>query len=307
MKTLQKLGDIEVEANNLVDGRKFMLDALSLAQAKGIDNLVKRGLIDLGNTFLAETKYAQAEDYFQQSLKLSLQQKDARNSARARLSLASLAERQGNSDQVITYIEQALPFYQQGGYRKQMLQALALYGRAKVQKGEYDDAAKAFQQELEVAQQFDDQAQAGLAHEDLGLLLLKRSQYTQALPHFEETYKIAKSLGTIKNINLSLIDRANAFWRLGRYDDARAALAEAAPVATRDNAPELLSATYCMSLARLELTQRHFPEAVRNSQKAFTLAGTQLKRTAIMATFTGGLAQVLSGSASGGSPRASRS
>ena len=300
VKTLQKLGDIEVETNNLIDGRKYMLDALSLAQAKAIDNLVKRGLIDLGNTFLAETKYAQAEDYFQQSLKLSLQQKDARNSARARLSLASLAERQANSDQVVNYLEQALPFYQQGGYRKEMLQALALYGRAKVQKGEYDTAAKAFQQELEVAQQFGDQAQTGLAHEDLGLLLLKRSQHTQALPHFEETYKIAKSLGTIKNINLSLIDRANAFWHLGRYEEARMALEEAAPVATRDDAPKLLSATYFITLARIELTQRIFPDAVRNSQKAFILAGTQLKRTAIMATFTGGLAQVLSGSASGG-------
>jgi tetratricopeptide (TPR) repeat protein len=299
VRTLQKLGDVEVDANNLPEARKYMIDAITLAQAKSIDNLVKRGFVDLGNTFLAEAKYPEAEQNYQQSLKLSLQQKDPRNSARARLSLASLAERQSKSDQAIAYVEQALPFYQAGGYRKEMLQALSLYGRAKAQKGEYDTAGQAFEQELQLAQQFDDQAQAGLAHNDLGLLMLKRGRHVEALQHLAETYKIAQSLGTKKNVIASLIDRANALWHLGRYEEARAALNEAAPVATREDAAKNLSAVYFMTLARMALTERHFPEAISDSQRALTLAGTQLKRTYLLATFTTGLAQVLSGSPSG--------
>ena len=279
-KTLQKLGDVEIDANNLPEGRKYMLDGIALAQAKGIDNLVKRGLVDLGNTFLVDARNPEAEDYFQQSLKLSVAQKDARNAARARLSLASLADQQGNSDQVVTYVEQALPFYQQGGYRKEMLQALSLLGRAKVQKGEYEVAQQAFEQGLQVAQVLDDQALEGQAHESLGLLLLRRCRHPEAIQHFDESYKIAKSLGTKKSLIFSLIDRANALWHLGRYDEARLALEEAAPI------------------ARIAFTQRHFPEAIVNSQRAFDLA-TQLKRPAILATFTGGLAQVFSGSATG--------
>jgi serine/threonine protein kinase/Tfp pilus assembly protein PilF len=296
-KTLQKLGDVEIEANNL-EGRQYMLDAIALAQAKGIDNLVKRGLVDLGNTFLVEAKYAEAEDYFQQSLNLSLQQKDARNAARARLSLASVAERRGESERAVAYVEQALPFYQQGGYRKEMLQAFALLGRAKFQKGEYEVAGHAFEQGLQVAKLLGDQSSEALAHSDLGLVLLRRCRHPEAIQHFEESYKIAKSLGTKKNITGSLIDRASPLWHLGRYEEARQILEEAAPMAAPDDAAKNLSAVYYLTVARMALSQRHFPEAFAASERAFGLA-PQLKRVAIMATLTGGLAQVFSGSSTG--------
>ena len=296
-KTLQKLGDVEIEANN-PEGRKYMLDAIALAQAKGIDNLVKRGLVDLGNTFLLETKYVEAENYFQQSLKLSVDQKDARNSARARLALASVSERRGESERAVAYVEQALPFYQQGGYRKEMLQAFALLGRAKFQKGEYEVAGRAFEQGLQVAKLLGDQSSEALAHSDLGLVLLRRCRHPQAIQHFEESYKIAQSLGTKTNITGSLIDRASPLWHLGRYEEARQALAEAAPSATSDDAPRNLSAVYYLTLARMAFSQRNFPEAIANSKRAFDLA-PQLKRVAILATFTGGLAQVFSGSSTG--------
>jgi serine/threonine protein kinase/Tfp pilus assembly protein PilF len=299
VKTLQKLGNVEVDANNLPEARKHMLDAIALAQATGIDNLLKHGLVDLGNTFLAEGKYGEAEKYVQQSLELSLQQKDLPNSARARLVLASLAERQGNSDQVIRYVEQALPFYQQGGYRKELLQALALFGRAKVQKGEYEAAEQAFEQELKVSQQFGDQAQASLAHQDIGLVFARQGNYPEALSHAEEFYKIAKSLGAQKNIGLSLVDRAGALWRLGRYDEARAALSEASPIVEHPNAAPNLSASYHLAIARGALSERKFPEAITESRQSLMLAGTQLKRTAIAATFTEGLAQALSGNSAG--------
>jgi serine/threonine protein kinase/Tfp pilus assembly protein PilF len=294
-KTIQKLGDVEIEANNLPEGRKHMLDAIALARAKGIDNLVKRGLVDLGNTFLVEAKYPEAEDYFQQSLKLSLEQKDQKNAARARLSLASVAERRGNSEQAVTYVEQALPFYQQGGYRKEMLQAFALLGRAKVQKGEYEVAGHAFEQGLQVAKLLGDQSWEAVAHDDLGLVLLRRCRHPEAIQHFEESYKIARSLGTTKNVVGSLINRASPLWHLGRYEEARQVLEEASPMATRDDAAKNLSAVYYLTVARMAFSQRHFPEAIADSKRAFDLA-PQLKRVAIMATLTGELAQVFSGS-----------
>lgn len=299
VKTLQQLGDVEVDAHNLPEARKYMLDAIALAQTKGIDNLMKRGLVDLGNTFLAEAKYAEAEKYVQQSLDLSVAQKDIRNAARARLALASLAERQSNPDQVIGYLEQALPFYKQGGYRKELLQALALFGRAKSQKGEYEAARSAFDQELELSQQHDDHAQAGLAHEDLGLLLIKQGRYPDAVKHFEECYAIANSLGLKKNIASCRIHRANALWRLGRYSEASSALSEASSFAEEAGAPSNVAAIYFLAEARMALSQGKYPEAAAKSQQALVISGTLLKRTAIAANFTDGLALVLSGSSGG--------
>jgi tetratricopeptide (TPR) repeat protein len=78
VKVLQKLGDVEIDANNIAEARRYMLAAIELAQAKGIDNLMKRGLIDLGNTYFASGDYAEAEKYFKQSLDLAQRQKDPR-------------------------------------------------------------------------------------------------------------------------------------------------------------------------------------------------------------------------------------
>ncbi len=117
VKAMLKLGDTIVAEGNADQGRQYMRQATDLSEANGIDNLTKRGLVDLGNTFLVSADYPQAEKYFKESLDLAQKQKDGRNAARALLSLGSLAERRNSSDESAAYIEQALPFYQQGGYR----------------------------------------------------------------------------------------------------------------------------------------------------------------------------------------------
>ena len=152
-----------------------------------------------------------------------------------------------------------------------------------------------FQQQLDLTQQWGDQAQAGLAHQDIGFLLLWQGNYPEALSHFEKNYEIAKSLGLEKNVGFSLNDRANALWRLGRYPEARALLAEAAAIADRPDAAKNLSSSYHLAIARMALSEHLFSEAATQSQQALTLAGSQLKRTAAAATYTLGLAQALSG------------
>ena len=300
VKTLQKLGDVEIDAHNVAEGRRLMLEAITLAQSKGIDNLIKRGFVDLANTYLVEGNYPEAEKYVRQSLDLSLQQKDPRNTARARLALASISDRQGNSAQTVSYIEQALPFYQHGAYRKELLQALALLGRANVQQGQYAAATQAFEKELKLAEQYDDQAQAGIAHEDLGLLLSRQGRHPEAVKQLQQSYEIADKLTLKRHKASSLVNLANAHWRLGHYDEARRALSAASSFAEQADSSPNISVPYYVVRSRIALSERNFPEALSHSQKALTLSGTKLKRLAVIATFTNGLAEAMSGSAGGG-------
>jgi len=295
VKVLQKLGDVEIDANNIAEARRYMLAAIELAQAKGIDNLMKRGLIDLGNTYFASGDYAEAEKYFKQSLDLAQRQKDPRNTARALLALGSLSERRSNPDDMIRFVEQALPFYQQGGYRGQTMQASHLLARAKVQKGDYEAALQGFEQALNLSQQLGDRSSAGLVHLDIGLLFVRQSRYPEALVHIEEGSAIFKSMGLKKNLGLSLTDQANVLWRMGRYDDARATLSEASVIAEPPNAGRNLSSSYYIAMARLALSERQFHEAQVKGQKALDIAADQLMSAAITATFTIGLAQSFSG------------
>ncbi|HEY2975354.1 MAG TPA: tetratricopeptide repeat protein [Pyrinomonadaceae bacterium] len=299
VKTLLKLGDVEADTGKLEQSRQYIREALMLAQAKGIDNLTKRGLVDLGNNYYRTGDFEETEKYFKQSLDLSQSQKDPRNAARALLSLGSLAEHRNKPDEVVQYVEQALPFYQKGDYRKESIQARLLLARARVQKGDYDVALQSFEQALELSQS-SDPSTTGLAHENIGLLFIRQGRYPEALPHFEESYAIAKSVGDKRNVGLSLVDRANVLWRLGNYDSARAMLAEASTIAESSEATSDLKPAYHLAMARLALSERNFPEAAAKAQQAITLAGTQQNDLAIPATFTLGLARAFAGAASAG-------
>lgn len=300
VKTLLKFADIEAEEGNIDGARKYITEAIERAQAKRIDNLTKQGIIDLGNNYLVAGKYGEAERYFKQSLDLAQKQKDERNTARALLTLASLAERLNDPDAASGYLNQAIPFYQRGGYRRETVQAFALLARGKVHKGEYAEALDGYQQALKVSQELGDASLTLTAHDDIGRLFIRQGRYPEAIEHLDESFKIAKSVGNPKNVALSTTDLANALWRVGRYDNARTALHEAVDFVAKPAAPPNISSSYYLVLARIALSQNHWPDAQATAQKAQDLAGTVIHGTAAEASLTLCLTQALSGGAKKG-------
>jgi len=117
------------------------------------------------------------------------------------------------------------------------------------------------------------------------------------LPHFEESLALAKSLGQEKDTGLSLINRANALWRLGRYPEAKGDLNQVAGIAEQPGASKGISSWFSLALARMALSERRLPEAKVKSRQTLALAGSQLKGTAAEATYTLGLAEIFSNSA----------
>ena len=299
VKTLLKLGDVEVDAGAVDVGRAHMTTALELAQAKGIENFTKRALVDIGNSYLASANYEEAERHFRQSLELSQRQNDKRNEARALLVLASLADRLSKADDVVKYVEQALPFYQGGGYRRETMQAWHLLARAKVQQGDYTVARKSFEEAIQLSQRIGDNTTALLAHQDIALLLIRQGKYEEALRYTDETQKIANNAGAKKFTALSRVDRANALWRLGQYDAARAALNEAAPVAEKEGAARDLSSHYQLARARMALSERQLGDARQKAQGAIATASTHVKTVATLGQSTLGLVEALTGARAG--------
>ncbi|HKO44475.1 MAG TPA: tetratricopeptide repeat protein [Pyrinomonadaceae bacterium] len=299
VKTLLKLGDVEVDEGAVESGRARMISALELAQAKGIENYTKRALVDIGNSYLAKAGYEDAERYYRQSLELSQRQNDKRNEARAWLALASLSDRLSKPDDVVKYVGQALPFYQQGGYRRESMQALHLLARANVDRGDYKVARQSFEEVIKLSQRIGDDQTAFIAHQDIGLLLIRQGRYHEALNHTDETYKLANKVGNKKTAALSRVDRANALWRLGRYEDARTALSEAALMAEKEGAARDLTAHYQLALSRMRLSERQPNEARQPLTRALETASTHITSVATLGRSTLGLLEALNGSRAG--------
>ncbi len=295
VKTMLVLGNVVIEEGDRAKGRELIEQAIDKARTAGIDRYVKRGLVDLGNTFQVSGEYPEAETYFRRSLELSINQKDNRNSARALLALSIVLSRQSMIAEATHHLEQALPFYQHAGYRKEAMQAFNLWARLKYQQGDYPAAIEASEQQLIRAQQLSDSGQVLLAEGDIGLALSSQGKYPEALKHFDQSYEIAKTLENDKNIALSLTNRANASWALGRYDDAHRDLDEAAKIAEQHEASKNMAAWFHLAGAQMALSELDWRQAQAKAQKTLDLTGTELRNIAIEAMSTRGLARVFAG------------
>ncbi len=124
---------------------------------------------------------------------------------------------------LVRYLEPALAFYQQGGYRSETVSCLALLARANLQKGDYPAADKGHQELLRLAQEVNDQSLIALAHAERGSALAREEKYGEALDHLNQSYAIYSAQGVQRSMGYNLAGRAEVLGRLGRFDEARGA------------------------------------------------------------------------------------
>ncbi len=297
IKVLLNLSNTEIIAGEAEQAKHYASQAVSLAQANGLDNLTMQGMIDIGNAFFIKGNFAEAEKNFNEALRLAQLYKGKRSEARALLSLASLRSQQGDADAAREYCQRALPFYQMGGYRKEVTQAYTFLGRAQESIGDYAGASQTFQEQLRLAQQSGDPQSIALAHEGLGSVLLNIQNFPKALHHYDESYNIVKSLNARLNVGYTALNRAAVLWQQGEYDKATADLDEAAEIAQpkgRQPYEELLALVH-LTRSRLELSRQNFRNAIAEGRRARDLADSKYPSIAVSADFTMGLAEALSG------------
>jgi tetratricopeptide (TPR) repeat protein len=297
IRTGLQLSNVYYAEGDTSRAKTIAADAVKAAQVANIRTLATNGLIDLGYTLLARGEFADTRAHLQQALDLARQDKSIRLEARARLALGSLSTQESAFDEAVSHLESALKFFQPAGYRRETSNALILLGRAYRDKGDYAVAMKAFSEQLELAKQSGDPARLAASHSSLGVLLGDHQEiYTEALAHFDESYRIDKSLGARVSMGWDQANRANSLWPLGRYEEARAALGEAYSIAAGPDAGfksqlayvELIGAQMAFSLGR-------GAEATTRAKGALELAGRDYKDTALQARQTLALTQAAAG------------
>lgn len=302
IKSRMQLSNVLCVEGNTQAAEDYASAALDFARANNLEILTANGLATLGNAFLGRGALEQAERYFQRSLDVAETYKARRSEARALLTLASMASQyHSRPDMARRYAERALPIVREDGYRKFEMQAHALLGNASDQEGDYDSAVATFRRQLELATQYDDREQVSLAHEGLGIALWHQEDYARALEHFDVNYEAARALGLAPNIAHALANRGKALWRLGLYEEARAALAEALGVASKAEKPDAeMLARLHLANAQMALSLRQFGAARSEAQTALKASGAKFEAIDIEARSADGLAQALSGDARAG-------
>jgi len=298
IKTLLQLCSLAFDAGETSRSTEYAQEAVDLAQKNGMENLSAQALVDLGNSFLVRGAPAQAEKYLSQALESAARSKARRTEARARVSLAGL---QNNPDEVIRYLEPALTFYQQGGYRSESFSCLAVLARAKLQKGDYTAADKGQEELLQLAQELNDQSLIALAHAERGSALVREEKFTEALEHLDHAYAVYNAQGVQRSMGYNLVTRSDALWRLGRYDEAQTLLNQAVAIADKPGGElKRLSVETQLVFSEIALSQGRFPEAKTRAEKVFETAGTEFKTAALGAKMVMGSVQSQGGGRAAG-------
>jgi serine/threonine protein kinase/tetratricopeptide (TPR) repeat protein len=298
IKILLQLSLVSVDAAETARAIEYAQQAVELAQRNGMENLSAQGLIELGYSFLVRGDYGRAETYFLQALDTAQRAKARSNEARARSAMASLRQQQHRPDEVVSYLEPALAFYQQGGYRSSASSCLALLARANLQKGDYAAAQKAQEQLLELARQMNDQSALALALSEQASALSRQEKFTEALDYYAQAYQIYNSQGIQRSIGYNLTGRAYILAYLGRYNEAQPLLAQAAAIADKPGSEiKRLSADVKIVAGQIALAQGTFPNAKTNAEQALAIAAAQFPETAMNGKSLLGLAQAYGGAA----------
>lgn len=296
VNALLQLSAVAAAENNSAQAEEYARQAVETAQQNGMENMSARGLTDLGNVFLHKSDYQRADKFYTQSLDLARRHNARRAEAYALINLGSSLSQQGRTDEALTDIKQALQFYQAGNYRNETAVGYTLLSRVQRKQGDYDGALRTFREQLQQAEQRGDGAQAAQVHEGIGSVFLIQENYKDALAQFDQRYELSKAQGLKSGMGYGQSERASVLWPVGRFDEARAALAEARAVAEQPGGEikELAIAVHIDS-AELALVARRWPEARAEAEAALALAGAQYPESIVQAKRVLGLAQAFAG------------
>ncbi|MCM3900937.1 MAG: tetratricopeptide repeat protein [Pyrinomonadaceae bacterium] len=303
IKTMLQISTVLYSRGKTELAKEFAGEAVKLAQDVGIENLATQGLIDLGNAYILRREYSEAERVLKQALDFAQRNKGRRNEAGSRLTLAKLyIQQELKTNEALGYLEQALKYFQEGGYNKEVSLAILLRGRGRLLKGDYNGALQDFEQQLQFAQQTNNQSQLASTYLLIGNLLESLERYPEALTNFKKSYDIYKTLDVPVIVGYLLVDQSEMLWRIGRPNDARSILAEVPAVANSldSNYRLVVLARSDLVRSQIELTEGRFPEAKAAAEHSLTLSGAKVNHTGVETKYHLGLIQIRSGARSAG-------
>ena len=303
IKSMLQLSIVLQSRGSTDPAQKMASDAVNLAQNLGLENLATQGLIDLGDTYLVRREYDDAERVLKQALDFARRNKGRRNEAKALLALAKLyIQQEKNTDEALNNLDQALRYFQLGGYSKEVSLAILLRGRARLLSGNYGGALADFQQQIEFAQRTNNQSQLASTNLLVGNLLKTLERYPEALTSFQRSFEIYEKLDLPITMGYLLVDQGEMMWRLGHFEDARRLLGQVPKVANRldSNYRQTVLARQSLVESQIALSEENATASKAAAKRAAALSGDEVSHTGVEALCLLAMAEIKFGSKSEG-------
>jgi eukaryotic-like serine/threonine-protein kinase len=295
-KTLLQLSNVSRLTGDNDAAEHYATQAKDVAAKNGLSDLYTQSILEIGYVHFYRSEILVAQKNFQEALTRAQTDQFRVTEARAQLALGGLHIQQDDADAGLPLLEQALPFFEQNIYRKEIMIAQTYLGQAYGLKGQLTDARTAFENALNQAKVLNNQSQIGVEHKNLGTLLAGQQKYNDALDHINQAYSVYNALTKKLDAAYALVSKAEMEWRLGDYDAAASDLNLASSYAEQPNTKfkQLWGRIYVAS-APMKLSRRDFAGAIVDANKGIKADTSGTQHPAIEAQSTLGLAQFLYG------------
>jgi tetratricopeptide (TPR) repeat protein len=220
------LGSVAASEGRFEEAAKIASAAVQDALASGLETIAADGLIDLTARLMQLGRHTEAREQLARALQLAEQRGARRTTARAKVQLASAQEGQAQHREALATVSGVLPFLKSNRYRRFELLALSVASRAHENLDELDKARQISSEVLASAEAVKDDSQVALAANNLASVTATLGHYPDALRLRERAEAIHRRQGDKASLPYDLANRADLLIRLGRGDQAVAALDE---------------------------------------------------------------------------------
>jgi diguanylate cyclase (GGDEF)-like protein len=223
-------GEAEQNRHDHQQARKSFREALGLLQGSGIAPPA-RLLKGAGLSAIVLGDHRDALELLQRA-ETAAEREGDRESASASAYLIGYVHRDlENYDLAMRYFQAAYESGQALGNRRRVIMSLNEIGNVHVFCGRFAEAAPYKERSLKLAREHGQPDLLANGLHDMGEFYLQRNQPAKALPLVKEALAIDRRIGHKRGIIISLYTIAVGLRRLGRLDEALAALEEARPLA----------------------------------------------------------------------------
>jgi tetratricopeptide (TPR) repeat protein len=265
IRALTQMSNVEDFAQNEDQAIQYANQAIQLARDNGLEYWSVDGLFRLGSAYLSAHDLDKAETSFQETLRLAQQDQEPRVEANARLGLASIRDQRRKWDESVGFAQQALDYYQSVGMFAQAIQASTLIIRVQESKNDLTAALQAAAQLLDVSKKSGNPSLMEISEEQMGNALAGLERYPDALSHFEEALRIARSIH--EDEPYQALHCANVLWLLGRDKETEDMLVVAQSGNLKN--PGMASEAEIIR-TNILLTQGKFAEVISAANRAFS-------------------------------------
>ena len=215
-----------------------------------------------------------AERYFKAGLQAARNGHADFSEARAEFALGSLYVQYNRPVEAVLQIERAMPFFRDGGHKRETMQGLLLLGGARTQLAQYDAAERTLREAVKLAEESRDRENHGLARGFLSGMLAQTGRLPEAMAESTRALELFGDLRGGYRAAHTLASRARVSAQLGRFDQARADILEATKWAERAEGNQAqVKARLALTEAEISYISGRWAEAAALARKAGGMHG----------------------------------